>query len=126
MKTTFTGFSTVASTQKRSFKLHDVELVKCDLLNHFHTRIGERVLRPNYGCRIWDYLMEPFTENIRDLVIEDATRIVAAEPRVSLVQVFATAYSSGLRVELLLDYVSFNKVDTFIVDFENRQSIEGF
>lgn len=126
MKTTFTGFSTVSSDKKRDYKLYDINLIKQDLLNHFHTRIGERVMRPEYGCRIWDYLMEPFTAAIRDMTIQEVTRICNSDSRVELVQVHATGYDQGLRVEAVLNYIPFDTTGTFMVEFENRQGKQGF
>lgn len=125
MKTTFTGFSTVGSTQAESFKLHDVALIRQDLLNHFYTRIGERVMRPEYGCRIWDYLMEQFTPTLRGMCETEAARICALDPRVEIINIVATSSDHSIRVELTLNYIPLKTVDTFIVDFEQRQS-EGF
>lgn len=126
MKATFTGFSTVGSTAAENFKLHDLALIRQDLLNHFHTVIGERVMRPEYGCRIWDWLMEPFTATLRGMVVAEATRICESDPRVSVVSVQATSLDHAIRVELTLNYIPFDSVDQFIIDFENRQSDQGF
>jgi phage baseplate assembly protein W len=126
MKATFTGFSTVGSTQEQSFKLHDLALIRQDLLNHFHTRLGERVMRPEYGCRIWDYLMEQFTPTIRSLVIDDARRICESDPRVEIVDIEAFSGEHTIRVEITLNFIPFDTVDQFIIDFENNQSEQGF
>lgn len=56
------------------------------------TRIGERVMRPEFGCRIWDYLFEPV--NARTLgLVEEAVREALArwEPRIELTEVTARA-----------------------------------
>lgn len=121
MKNTFIGFSTVASDKKRNYKLHDRDLIKQDLLNHFHTRIGERVMRPEYGCRVWDYLMEPFTTTIKDQTVREVTRIIETDPRVEIVELYVSAYKHGLRVEAVLDYQPLGERDQFRIDFENRQ-----
>lgn len=126
MKTTFTGFSTVGSTAKENFKLYNLETIKQGIMNNFQTRIGERVMRPEYGCRIWDYLMEPFTDTVKEQIIAEATRILESDPRVTLVQLFVTSYDSGIRIEAVLNYVPLNTVDQFIIDFDNRQSEQGF
>ena len=33
----------------------DSELVRADLLNHFNTRVGERLMQPEFGCLIWNF-----------------------------------------------------------------------
>jgi phage baseplate assembly protein W len=52
------------------------------------TAPGERVMRPQFGCRIWDLLFEPVTPNLLGL-IESAVRDALAqwEPRIEVDQV---------------------------------------
>ncbi|MCB0912520.1 MAG: GPW/gp25 family protein [Propionibacteriaceae bacterium] len=56
------------------------------------TRIGERVLRPEFGSRIWESMFEPVTARTLGAV-EQATReaITRWEPRIVLESVDATA-----------------------------------
>lgn len=122
MKKVFTGFSTVGSSQQDSFKLYDVQLVRQDLINHFYTRIGERVLRPEYGCRIWEYIMEPFTDYVRGLIETEVKRICAADPRVDLVDYSVFTFEHGIGIEMLLNYKALNTTDQFVLNFENRES----
>ena len=42
-KGTYKGFSTLAGV--KSNQLYDLDLIKQDLINHFYTRKGERVIR---------------------------------------------------------------------------------
>ncbi len=58
MATIFRGFSTVDKV-KAPFALSDMDLVKRDLLNEFNNRKGERVMRQNFGCIVWELLMNP-------------------------------------------------------------------
>jgi phage baseplate assembly protein W len=124
---TYIGFSTQGSERSRNWTLYDVELVKRDLLNHFYTRVGERVMRPTFGCRIWDFLMEPLNDANRDSVIEEATRVVRSDPRVDLVALDVTEYEHGLRLDVTVNYIGLNVIDTFIVNFEGRETarLEG-
>jgi uncharacterized protein len=49
------------------------------------TAPGERVMRPQFGCRIWDLLFEPVTANLLGLMaqaVRDA--LVQWEPRVNV------------------------------------------
>ena len=64
MAVLFKGFSTV-DKNRAPYTLTDTNLIKRDLLNHFYTKKGERVMRPNFGSIIWDMLMEPETPTLQ-------------------------------------------------------------
>ena len=47
------------------------------------TAPGERLMRPQFGCRIWDLLFEPVTGNLLGLIAEAVREALAQwEPRV--------------------------------------------
>jgi phage baseplate assembly protein W len=49
------------------------------------TAPGERVMRPQFGCRIWEMLFEPVTANLLGAMAEAVRDAVAQwEPRVDL------------------------------------------
>lgn len=49
------------------------------------TAPGERLMRPQFGCRIWDLLFEPVTANLLGLIAQAVRDAVAQwEPRVAL------------------------------------------
>lgn len=55
------------------------------------TAPGERVMRPEFGCRAWDYLYEPMNPNTLGLIetaVEDA--LLRWEPRVTVESVTAS------------------------------------
>lgn len=81
----YRGYSTVAQAGIDS-AVFDLDLVKQDLLNHFNTRLGERVGRPNFGSIIWDLLFDPGDPRTEALVIQDAQRIIGMDPRVELLE----------------------------------------
>jgi phage baseplate assembly protein W len=124
MRNTFVGYSTLGGTKENGFKLYDVELVRQDLLNHFHTRIGERVMRPDFGCRIWDYLMEPFTDTIRDLAEQEVIRICESDPRVTLIETRVFGDNNSLFVIATLNYLPSNTVEQLRLNFEDRQNTQ--
>jgi phage baseplate assembly protein W len=119
MPTYFRGFSTVDANQNNN-KLYDIELIKRDLLNHFYTRRGERVMYPEYGSIIWDLIFEPLTDYNKDTIINDCLRIVGSDTRVNLQNVNVTSYTYGIRLRIDLLYVPYNAVGTFDVDFDRR------
>jgi phage baseplate assembly protein W len=52
------------------------------------TAPGERVMRPQFGCRIWDLLFEPITPNLLGLISEAVRDALAQwEPRINVEQV---------------------------------------
>lgn len=52
------------------------------------TAPGERVMRPQFGCRIWDLLFEPVTPNLLGLMAEAVRDALAQwEPRVEVLDV---------------------------------------
>ena len=81
----YRGFTSVA-TPGIDTAVFDLDLVKQDILNHFNTRIGERVGRPNFGSIIWDLLFDPGDPRTETLVIQDAQRIIGMDPRVTLLE----------------------------------------
>lgn len=117
----FTGFSTHNRNQNNNV-LEDVELVKRDLLNHFHTRLGERLMNPEFGSIIWDMLFEPLTESNVVLIRDDVDRIIRSDPRVSLQDLDVVEKRNGLELRISVLYVGFNVIDTFEVDFDNRSN----
>src|SRR3954447_1772799 len=47
------------------------------------TAPGERLMRPDFGCRIWDLLFEPVTPNLLGLIAEAVRDALARwEPRI--------------------------------------------
>jgi phage baseplate assembly protein W len=44
-------------------------------------------MRPDYGTRIYEYLFDPFDDYTRSAIMEDAVRVIQAEPRVELVNI---------------------------------------
>ncbi|MDT4981092.1 MAG: uncharacterized protein QOG07_2971, partial [Pseudonocardiales bacterium] len=49
------------------------------------TAPGERVMRPQFGCRIWDLLFEPVTPNLLGLIAEAVRGALAQwEPRIEV------------------------------------------
>lgn len=120
----FIGFSTQDMQGQRGWTVYDVELVKRDLLNQFYTRVGERLMMPTYGTIIWDKLFEPFTDANQQAIIADVQRIVKSDPRVELTAINVSTSENGIMVSMDLNYVPWNAIGTFSIDFD-RRSLEG-
>ena len=62
--------------------------IKERLQIYLSTKIGERVMRSNYGCLVHDYLFEPFDENIISSIGHEIKRtIYEFEPRIHVHEV---------------------------------------
>lgn len=118
----FTGYDTSDRFRPDTI-ITDIDLVKRDLLNHFLTRRGERVMRPRYGSIIWDMLFEQFTEITRDAIVSDVERIVSSDSRVVLQEIDVVEFEHGLRINVALLFRPFDVIDTFNVDFDRRNRI---
>lgn len=103
-------------------RLYDVDLVKQDLLNHFGTRIGERVARPSFGSIIHDLLFDLFDSRTEGLVIADAQRIFSDDPRVVPLKVGVEVDIDRhqIRLEATLQMVEFDMQTNFSAVFEAR------
>src|SRR6056300_933357 len=104
---TYRGTSTV-NKDNSGFALYDLALIKQDLINHFHIRQGEKLENPEFGTIIWDVLFEPLTENLKQAIQTDVTRIVNYDPRVQVESIVIDSFESGIRIECELFYIPYN------------------
>jgi phage baseplate assembly protein W len=118
----FRGWEAPNDPRDKNFELVDIPLVKRSLMNHFNTRIGERVMRPDWGCRIWNYLAEPFVQSTKDAIVAEAMRIVDAQKgRVRLDYINVVNYEYGVRIEMTLTYVPEDVIDNYTIEFNREQ-----
>ena len=120
----FRGFSSIDAISPKT-NVIDLELVKVDLLNHFHTAKGERVMRPTFGSIIWDLLFDPFDADTREAIIADAESIINQEPRVLLNSLNVIEFEHGLRIEISVLYIPLDVVSTFQIEFDRRNNIDS-
>lgn len=124
-KVVYKGFNTV-NRRAPSWTLTDVELVKQDILNHFQTRIGERVMMPEFGSAIHDLLMDPYDEQTQDAIVADVRTVISQDPRVELISnVGVTNVDSGVRVDVELLFKPQDTAEHLLISF-SRDSAETF
>ncbi|RMH18914.1 MAG: hypothetical protein D6698_06400, partial [Gammaproteobacteria bacterium] len=96
------------------------ELILADLLNHIHTRKGERVERPEFGTSIHDMILDLPPIDAEKVVRNELTRVVNSDPRVELVNISVAArehdISAEIVVKFLEDDLTAKLVTTFIAD----------
>ncbi|MGX7681845.1 GPW/gp25 family protein [Jatrophihabitans sp. DSM 45814] len=70
------------------------------------TAPGERLMRPQFGCRIWDLLFEPVTPNLLGLIAEAVRDALAQwEPRIEVDDVRPEADSDeSALIRILISY----------------------
>lgn len=112
---TYKGFSTTGRIS--NFRLTDFDLIKQDIFNHFNIRKGEKLMRPGFGTIIWNTLYEPFTEDLKSVIVQDVQAIAAYDPRVSFDNIIITEYDQGILIELQLRFVPTNQTNTMLLRF---------
>ena len=115
---TFKGFSSRAD--KRNFKLYDFEVAKQDLINRLSVRKGERVENPEFGTIIYDAIFEPFTEDLKDAIVEDVTANLNADPRISTQEILVSEAEKGIAIQATITYVPLNITEKLRFNFDEN------
>jgi phage baseplate assembly protein W len=112
----FVGFNTVGQPNP-PYNLNNIELVKRDLENTFATPLGSRVMLPNFGTKIYDYLFDPFDEYTKDAIVADAVSVIQSDPRVELVSIDVFQEDQALNVIMVLLFKPESITDNLFVTF---------
>ena len=115
----YKGFSS-ADPANTSSKLYDLELIKQDMLNHFNTRKGERLMNPSFGSIIWNLLMEPLTPQVRESLNNDILEICNSDPRVTPTQINLREYPTGYIVEVTLKLKGTDQSSVLVMTFDQK------
>ena len=115
---TFKGFSSKAD--KQNFKLYDFECAKQDLINRLSIRKGERVENPEFGTIIYDAIFEPFTEALKDAILEDVTANLNADPRIATEEILVTEADKGIAIQATITYVPLNITEKLRFGFDEN------
>ena len=115
---TFKGFSSRAEHQ--NFKVYDFECAKQDLINRLSVRKGERVENPEFGTIIYDMLFEPFTESLKEQVLEDITANLNADPRLSTNEIRVTEVDHGIAIQATITYIPLDITEKLQFKFDEN------
>ena len=118
----YKGISTV-NNDSNSFNLYDIALIKQDIINHFHIRVGEKLENPSFGTIIWDVLFEPMTDSLKQAIANNVTDIINYDPRVQVEQVTVDTYESGILIECTLTYLPYNISESMRMKFDEDNAI---
>ena len=115
---TFKGFSSKAD--KQNFKLYDFECAKQDLINRLSIRKGERVENPEFGTIIYDALFEPFTEALKEAIIDDVTANLNADPRIATEEILVSEADKGIAIQATITYVPLDITEKLRFNFDEN------
>ena len=115
---TFKGFSSKAD--KKNFKLYDFEVAKQDLINRLSVRKGERVENPEFGTIIYDTLFEPFTDTLKEAILDDITANLNADPRISTTDIIVTEADHGIAIQATITYVPLDITEKLQFSFDEN------
>jgi phage baseplate assembly protein W len=115
---TFKGFSSRAN--QKSFKLYDFEVAKQDLINRLSVRKGERVENPEFGTIIYDAIFEPFTEALKDAIVDDVTANLNADPRIATEEILVSEADKGIAIQATIKYVPLNITEKLRFNFDEN------
>lgn len=119
---TYRGFSTL-NEKAEHYSLYDFDLIKQDIINHFHIRQGERLMQPRFGTIIWDLLFEPLTEEVKGMILQDVNAIINYDPRVKISDTNITTYENGIQIVFSLTYTPYNITEEIRLRFD--QAVGG-
>ena len=115
---TFKGFSSRA--ERQNFKVYDFECAKQDLINRLSVRKGERVENPEFGTIIYDCLFEPFTEALKDTIVEDITANLNADPRIATESIDVSEENHGIAIQATIKYVPLDITEKLQFKFDEN------
>lgn len=119
---TYRGMSTIGN-DANSVKLYDLELIKQDILNHFHIRYGEKLENPEFGTIIWDVLFDPLTNSLKEAIVKNVTDIVNYDPRVNADRIIVDSYENGIQIECEITYLPYSISETLQLKFDRDNGL---
>ncbi len=115
---TFKGFS--SRSENSNFKLYDYECAKQDLINRLSVRKGERVENPEFGTIIYDAMFEPFTDALKDAIVEDITANLNADGRISTQEILVSDVDHGIAIQATITYLPLNITEKLALNFDEN------
>jgi phage baseplate assembly protein W len=118
----YRGVSTV-NPDNRSFSTYDINLIRQDIINHFHIRKGEKIYNADFGTIIWNILFEPFTNVVKEAVASDVADILNSEPRITVDSLNIVEKDYGLQVLASVTYKTYNISETLQLNFDRDNGL---
>ena len=118
----YRGLSTVDPNSK-DFVLNNIALIKQDIVNHFHIRLGEKLEQPEFGTIIWDVIFEPLTDALKSAIVKNVTNIINYDPRVSAKNITVDSFEYCIQIYAELTFVDYNISEKLRFTFDSRNNI---
>lgn len=113
----YRGYNTIDNPTPKT-RIEDQELIIRDLINHFHISRGEKLMNINFGTIIWSVLFDPLTDELKDAIVEDVSRIINYDPRLINNSVLVTESRHGILIEARLSFKDTNQSMTLRMQFD--------
>lgn len=120
--TSYRGISTVNPTTK-DWKLRNIDLIKQDIVNHFHIRLGEKLENPTFGTIVWDVLFEPLTDALKEAIVKNVNTIINYDPRVQAQDIVVDSYENGIQIYAELTYLEYNITEQLRFTFDKDNGL---
>jgi phage baseplate assembly protein W len=115
----YVGYSSV-NADLLGTKLYDFDIIKQDIINQFNTRKGERVMNPGFGTIIWDLIFEPFTDDVKQALSDDISRVCNSDPRAVPIQIDINEQEYGMLLEITLKYTDTDQTANMRLEFDKK------
>lgn len=119
----YVGYSTINEDGSGSSKLYDFDIIRQDIINHFNTRKGERVMNPTFGTIIWDVIFDPFTDSVKQAISDDVSAICNYDPRVIPIQININEQEYGMLIEVTLKYKGTDQTSVMSLAFDKQAGL---
>jgi uncharacterized membrane protein YvbJ len=78
------------------------------------------VENPEFGTIIYDCLFEPFTEDLRDQIIDDITENLNADARISTQEILVSEKDYGIAIQATITYVPLDITEKLQFSFDEN------
>ena len=118
---TYVGYSSIGELTI-SKTLEDQELAKRDLMNHFNTRRGERVMNPKFGSILPELVFDPLDKTTQQLAKDDVDTIVNNDPRWNVLETLLSKPDEHtLNIKVRLEYISTGTAEELFLTYTGEK-----
>jgi phage baseplate assembly protein W len=77
-------------------------------------------MNPKFGTIIWDLIFEPFTDDVKQALSDDISRVCNSDPRVVPIQININEQEYGMLLEITLQYVGTDQTANMTMSFDKK------